>query len=170
MREMQCFFLLSAVLAAVVFDLKKDRIPNWLILCGLAAGWSTQLIKEQILGIFLFFGGAGIPILAGAFIYYFRMMGAGDIKLLAVAGGFMGPGKVIFCMAASLFAGGILAVLLLLKRRNLKERIFYLFHYIAEQKRTGEWKPYITEKDQGGRMHFSIAILAGILLYVGGVY
>ena len=170
MKGIQCRVLLPAAVAAAIFDLKEDRIPNWLILCGLAVGWSVQLMESQILGIFLFLGGVGVPIVLGAFLYYFRMMGAGDIKLLSMAGAFMGPGRVLLCVAASLLAGGVFAVILLLGRRNLRERMDYFCRYAAEWIRTGKWKPYLTEKDKSGRIHFTPAVLVGILLYAGGVY
>ena len=170
MKEVQCLFLLPVVTAAVFFDLKQDRIPNWLIVCGLSVGWSIQIMESQILGIFLFLWGVGVPLILGSFLYYFRMMGAGDIKLLSVAGGFMGPEKVFVCILASLFTGGLLALILILRRRNLRERMDYFGHYVTEWIHTGKWRPYLTGKDKSGKMHFALAVLAAILLYAGGVY
>lgn len=170
MRGTQCLFLVPLTAAAVWLDLKKERIPNWLIVSGLALGWCVQLIENGVLGIFWFSGGAGFMLLAGAPVYYFRMMGAGDIKLLAVAGGFLGPWEAVIFLGVSLMAGGCFAVYLLWKRRNLKERVCYFYCYVKKWKATGKWQPYLNDKDQNGRMHFSIAVLIGILLYAGGVY
>ena len=105
----------------------------------------------------------------GAGIYYFRMMGAGDMKLWAVVGGFLGPQRAVYCMIASLFVGAVLSIFVLLKRRNLKIRLLYFCSYIQKQQ-NGVWEPYLNEKDQDGRFHFAIAILGGILLCAGGVY
>lgn len=168
-KEMQCIFLFPIVLFAALFDLKKDRIPNALILTGLVFGWSLQLVQAGALGAVLFLGGAGLPLVLGAFLYYFRMMGAGDIKLLAVVGGFLGPQKAVCCVVASLLVGAVLSVGLLLKRRNLKERLLYFYRYLHRQQR-GKWEPYLNDQDEGGRIHFAAAILGGVLLYLGGVY
>ena len=105
----------------------------------------------------------------GAILYYFRMMGAGDIKLLAVAGGFLGPQEAVYCAAASLLVGAALSAVVLFKRKNLKKRLLYFYSYMYRQQ-TGEWEPYLNETDQDGRIHFAVAILGAILLYMGGVY
>lgn len=163
-------FLILLTVTAVFLDFRYDRIPNWLILSGLAIGWCVQLIQNGTLGILWFLGGAGLPVLAGALIYYFRMVGAGDIKLLSAAGCFMGPGNAAACMVFSVLAGGAFAVLLVWKHHNLMERIQYFCSYVTEMSVSGKWKPYLSEENKEGRIHFSIAVLAAVLLYAGGVY
>lgn len=129
-----------------------------------------QLIQNGTLGILWFLGGAGLPVLSGALIYYFRMMGAGDIKLLALAGCFMGPGKAAMCMVFSILTGGAFAALLVWKHHNLIERIQYFCSYITEISVSKRWKPYLSEENKEGKIHFSIAVFAAVLLYAGGVY
>jgi prepilin peptidase CpaA len=169
MRVWQGLFLLPIGLLAVLFDLRKDKIPNALILAGLVLGCFFQIVQARLLGMIVFLGGIGLPLILGAGIYYFRMMGAGDIKLLAVAGGFLGPQKAFYCTIVSLIVGSVLSLLLLLKRRNLKERILYFYSYMNRQQ-FGGWEPYLNEQDRGGRMHFAAAIFGALLLYIGGVY
>ena len=159
MKINQCFFLIPIGLFAVFFDLRKGKIPNELIVIGLIFGCCFQIRQAKAVGLLLFLGGACIPVVLGAGIYYFRMMGAGDMKLWAVVGGFLGPQRAVYCMIASLFVGAVLSIFVLLKRRNLKIR-----------QQNGVWEPYLNEKDQDGRFHFAIAILGGILLCAGGVY
>ncbi len=169
MRTLQCVLLVPIGLFAVYFDLRRDKIPNLLIVIGLILGWSFQLIQNGLLGVVVFFGGMGLPLVLGAVLYYFRMMGAGDIKLLAVAGGFLGPQEAVYCAAASLLVGAALSAVVLFKRKNLKKRLLYFYSYMYRQQ-TGEWEPYLNETDQDGRIHFAVAILGAILLYMGGVY
>lgn len=169
MRELQCFFLLFFAAAAAFGDLKYGRIPNLLILAGLLTGCCMQLAENEILGAFWFLGGAGIPILTAAFLYYFRMIGGGDIKLLSLVGGFLGIEKILICMGISLLAGAFFSAILLWKKRNLKERLEYFLNYAAAMKETGKWKPYIKEGD-AGKIPFSPAILVAVLCYAGGVY
>ena len=169
MKINQCFFLIPIGLFAVFFDLRKGKIPNELIVIGLILGCCFQIRQAKAVGLLLFLGGACIPVVLGAGIYYFRMMGAGDMKLWAVVGGFLGPQRAVYCMIASLFVGAVLSIFVLLKRRNLKTRLLYFCSYIQRQQ-NGDWEPYLNEKDQDGRFHFAIAILGGILLCAGGVY
>lgn len=169
MKINQCFFLIPIGLFAVFFDLRKGKIPNELIVIGLILGCCFQIRQAKAVGLLLFLGGACIPVVLGAGIYYFRMMGAGYMKLWAVVGGFLGPQRAVYCMIASLFVGAVLSIFVLLKRRNLKTRLLYFCSYIQRQQ-NGVWEPYLNEKDQDGRFHFAIAILGGILLCAGGVY
>ena len=142
MKINQCFFLIPIGLFAVFFDLRKGKIPNELIVIGLILGCCFQIRQAKAVGLLLFLGGACIPVVLGAGIYYFRMMGAGDMKLWAVVGGFLGPQRAVYCMIASLFVGAVLSIFVLLKRRNLKTRLLYFCSYIQRQQ-NGVWEPYL---------------------------
>ena len=129
MKINQCFFLIPIGLFAVFFDLRKGKIPNELIVIGLILGCCFQIRQAKAVGLLLFLGGVCIPVVLGAGIYYFRMMGAGDMKLWAVVGGFLGPqrggilydcfvicrvGVVDFCIAQKKKSKDKAAVLLFL--------------------------------------------------------
>ena len=169
MKWMQIMPMVLTGVAAVLCDLDKGKIPNGLILLALAAGFGWQVSMYGAAGLLHFLGGMMLPVLLLGGLFYFRMMGAGDMKLWAVVGGFLGPQRAVYCMIASLFVGAVLSIFVLLKRRNLKTRLLYFCSYIQRQQ-NGVWEPYLNEKDQDGRFHFAIAILGGILLCEGGVY
>ena len=76
--------------AAVFQDLRKGIISNVLILFGFLGGAVFQLIRLGGSGLILFFGSAVFPVLIFSILYYFRMIGAGDIKLMGVVTGFLG--------------------------------------------------------------------------------
>lgn len=82
MKINQCFFLIPIGLFAVFFDLRKGKIPNELIVIGLILGCCFQIRQAKAVGLLLFLGGACIPVVLGAGIYYFRMMGAGRYETL----------------------------------------------------------------------------------------
>lgn len=106
--------LLWLVLQAAVTDLALRRIPNVLILCGLLValllhgytGTPIDLLTTWLAGIatgFLVF----LP------LYALRGMAAGDVKLMAMTGAFVGPG--IACRIAMLTClfGGVLGLVML---------------------------------------------------------
>jgi prepilin peptidase CpaA len=111
MNPFLSFGLVVCVGLAAAIDVCQRRIPNWLSISGLLCGVCLNSIVEgkdgfvlSILGIvtgfsLLFFG------------YLLGGIGAGDVKLLAAVGAFLGP-KLVFCafiwMALS---GGVLALL-----------------------------------------------------------
>ena len=84
--------------AAVFQDLRKGIISNVLILFGFLGGAVFQLIRLGGSGLILFFGSAVFPVLLFSILYYFRMIGAGDIKLLAALGGFLGISDLFRCL------------------------------------------------------------------------
>ena len=99
------------VIFAAVYDFLTKRIPNWLtfpgMLIGIVAniilsGWMIGL-KESLLGVsvgfVLFFP-----------IYFFQIMGAGDVKLLMLIGAFVGYQLCFYVALASIFIGGAYAL------------------------------------------------------------
>ena len=173
MKWMQIMPMVLTGVAAVLCDMDKGKIPNGLILLALAAGFGWQVSMYGAAGLLHFLGGMMLPVLLLGGLFYFRMMGAGDIKLLAAAGGFLGTGKVIPCIVWSFLAGAVYACGLLFLRQNLKERLQYFGTYVLKYFKTRKWEPYYVRYtvDIGDNcLYFSIPVLISILLYAGGVY
>lgn len=136
MKINQCFFLIPIGLFAVFFDLRKGKIPNELIVIGLILGCCFQIRQAKAVGLLLFLGGACIPVVLGAGIYYFRMMGAGDMKLWAVVGGFLGPQRAVYCMIASLFVGAVLSIFCIAQKKKSKDKVAVLLFLYSK---AAEW-------------------------------
>lgn len=161
--------LLLITEAAVLFDLERGRIPNGLIFAGLGLGVIYQYISAGIVGLLLCTGGMILPAVLLGPLYYFRMIGAGDIKLFCVIGGFLGPGICFRCIVQAVLAGGVISLSILLYYGNLTERLFYFMDYIQDYLETGSWKPYLSGVGERARFCFSIPVLFSILCYIGGV-
>ena len=129
---MRQFALLSIAVVAVLRDLREGRIPNRLIVIGLVCGAVWQFAAAGQAGVVLFVGGCVLPVLLFGGLYYFRMFGAGDIKLLCVLGGFLGPMDGFRCIAVSVFFGGCIALAILIAGGGLRERLGYLAGYLFE--------------------------------------
>ena len=110
--------LLPGVVLASWIDWRYRKVPNWLnlslILSGLTVqgifhGWSG--VWTGLLGMLLGFGLLIIPWLMHA-------MGAGDVKLMAAIGVWLGPLLTLraFCVGAIL-AGAIAVAMIVLGRR-----------------------------------------------------
>ncbi len=160
--------LLSA--GAVIMDIFGWRISNYWIYGWGAAGFVYE---------FIFFGGEGIwdrmiamalPILLLAWLFYFRMMGAGDIKLFAATGVWLGSSDILICLLLSFVAGAFTAIVLFLKNRNAKERFGVLGKYAARLLRTKVRIDYGIKNAGNARVHVSIFLLVGVLLKIIGVY
>ena len=101
---------LSVTLAACVTDLRSRRIPNALTFSAAAAallahgalgGWdgTTTAIAGYLVGLMLF-----LP------FFLLGGMGAGDVKLIAAVGAWLGPSQAVWAVLFTALAGGALAI------------------------------------------------------------
>src|SRR5687768_11743315 len=82
--------LLALLGSAMWCDIRTRRIPNKLVLVGLATSFVAQGLRG-LDGTQAWFLGtlAGFGLLLP--LYVIRAMGAGDVKLMAMVGSFLGP-------------------------------------------------------------------------------
>lgn len=114
--------VLCASLAAAIFDLRSRRIPNAISIAlaigGLAfnffAGWQHGLAALGLMALVL---------VAGTIAFSFKLIGGGDIKLIAAAAGTLGwPLCVPFALFMFL-SGGVVAVGFALVRGRLRHTV-----------------------------------------------
>lgn len=99
--SLQHCLVLTVATGAVWMDLRTRRIANEWIITAWIAGLVTQLIRYGAAGAGIFLFGMLFPILALYILFYFHMLGAGDIKLLSAVGGFLGVPAILKCMIRS---------------------------------------------------------------------
>ncbi len=160
------------LLGAAWYDGKEHRIPNWWLgaafLCGLAVkmlGAQEGRAAAACAG-YLFRILTGVAVLFPLFL--FRMIGAGDIKLIALMAGFLGFGSGLWAIACGCFAGAILSLVKLLVQRNLYQRLTYLFVYFRRMFQTKEIVPYYRADRDGYGVVIPLAccLLAGYVWYL----
>ncbi len=167
MEGIRIISLLAITETAALFDLYEGRIPNGLTVCGLAMGFVWQLFAKGLPGVCVFFCGALLPALVFGLLFYFRMIGAGDIKLLMAAGGFLGVPGVLRCILLSLFAAGLIALFLVIRNRSIVERFTCLFTYIREICRGGKWSPYMVDRaEEGAKFCFAVPVAIAVLFCI----
>jgi leader peptidase (prepilin peptidase)/N-methyltransferase len=122
------FFIFTAVLIVITFiDLDHQIIPDILTLPGipifcLAAIFLLKIPwLEALLGLLI---GGGILFMI-AFVYELisrrEGMGGGDIKLLAMIGGFLGWKSLIFILLFSSFSGAMVGITaMIIKKQDMK--------------------------------------------------
>lgn len=104
---------------AAVIDVRTRRIPNALtasvagsgVLLA-AQGWHELAPASALLGLAL-----GAALLAPG--YLLGATGAGDVKLLAAVGAWVGPALIAHVFLYSAIAGGVLAAIVALRRGRL---------------------------------------------------
>lgn len=118
--------LVALLLAATWFDVRSHRIPNTLVFWGALAGILLNVTLPQGrgfisvlpggLGFLDALTGLGIGLAVFLPVYLLRAMGAGDVKLIAMVGAFLGPAQIWGAMFGVALAGGILALMVALRQ------------------------------------------------------
>jgi len=102
-----CLVTLAA--AAAASDLVSRKVSNRLNLAILALGLGWRALLLGVPGVALGVAGAalGLALLLPPFAA--RWIGAGDVKLLAALGGWLGPMSTVYAGLGGLIGGGVLA-------------------------------------------------------------
>jgi prepilin peptidase CpaA len=97
-------------LTACVTDVRTRRIPNLLTFGAAAAALVFHAVTGG--GSGLGFSAAGWVVGAAVFLPFFLLggMGAGDVKLMAALGAWLGPREALSIALYGTLAGGVLAV------------------------------------------------------------
>lgn len=113
MDALHNLILALVLVAATASDLRSRRIPNLLtypaMLLGLALGATTHGMP----GLLSALAGLGLGLGLMLVPFLFGVMGAGDVKLMAVVGAFLGAGGVLWAFLFTSLAGGAYALIVL---------------------------------------------------------
>jgi prepilin peptidase CpaA len=105
------YWPIAAVLVIATFtDVRSRRIPNWLVLPFLAAGIAVSGWMFGWHGVEQSLAGAGLGILVYGFLFWMGGMGAGDVKLCAAIGAWIGPGQLLIALVLIGLVGGVMAL------------------------------------------------------------
>lgn len=163
-----CLFLV----AACGFDYRCNKIPNLLILVIAVVGALQYWSAGGLVGVLCFLG--TVVLVAGVLYPLFKIgsLGAGDVKLLGVTAGYLPFKKILIFLFVSLLIAAIISLVKMWKKNNFSERLRYLFAYLADVCRSGNFKLYLeNEADkQAAGICLSGPVLLAVLLHWGGVY
>jgi prepilin peptidase CpaA len=115
-------FVLVASLVAAIADIRTRRVPNALAVAlfvsGLAlnafSGWQAAAADLALVAI---------VIVAGTFAFSLKLIGGGDVKLLAAAAGTLGYPSAVSFLLFTLVCGGAVAVVFSALRGRLTATI-----------------------------------------------
>jgi prepilin peptidase CpaA len=155
------FLALSLGLAAAVaIDVRTRRIPNWLTGAiagagfGLAFGGGGVTPFDALLGVLL-----GLALMLPG--HMIGATGAGDVKLMAAVGAFLGPGLVFRAFLYSALAGGAMALAIASRRGLLTDTVLGTTRLVTSPAAT---RDAIVTPGRGNRFAYGPAIAAGTLI------
>jgi len=153
--------LAAALLTAVVTDLRSQRIYNWLTFPLMLAGIGLHTAVSGLDGLLFSASGFGLGVAVMILPFLLGVMGAGDVKLMAGIGAWVGPSTILTAFVLTCLAGGVYALGVLLFHRDAARRIFanirqFLFGLVAT--RTLSYTPTSASLP---RLCYGVAIAAG---------
>lgn len=108
----EVWFVSSVLVVAAIIDGCKLRVPNWLTYHLIAGGLVISTIIGGALGCVWSLAGTALGLALLLPLYAVGGMGAGDVKLLAGVGAWVGPGLLLFAFVNSVLVGAVLALVL----------------------------------------------------------
>jgi prepilin peptidase CpaA len=157
--------VLVVAVVAVVSDLRSRRIPNWLTFGAAVFAVAYGTFTSGVSGL----GASVAGWLAGAALFFplFALggMGAGDVKLLAALGAWLGPAESVWVAMFAAMAGGVLGLAVAIVRGYLRTAISNLWVMLMHWRTQGLGPvPGLTLKDSNSpRLAYAIPISIGVL-------
>src|SRR4051794_15183540 len=102
--------LVVVAVAAGVTDILWRKIPNWLALAAVIAGFAVRYYVGGTPGLITAAKGLGLAFLIYFPLWLLRAMGAGDVKLMAALGAIAGPGHWLLIFLAAGILGAVAAL------------------------------------------------------------
>lgn len=158
------------VMAAVI-DWRTYRLPNWLTMGGTLVAYMLSLTAGGI-GIVDSVVGWAIGLVLMLPLYGLRMTGAGDVKLMAMVGAFLGLPDVLFALLLTMIAGGIAAVAFAAWRRNVSRMVVNardLLQLTAMAAAHGQ-RPSLGSMPSVGKLPYGICVCIGTFAWLAWVH
>ena len=149
------------MLVATVVDIRTRRIPNELT--ATMAGIGIGLAAAGISGVPLWASAAGFLIGLALMMpgHLLGATGAGDVKLMAAVGAIVGPATVVNAFLFTAVAGGVLALVVAVRRQRLAVTVAGTGRLIAG---SADAKTIIQSAPAASRFAYGPAIAVGSIL------
>jgi prepilin peptidase CpaA len=171
MQQTILYPLAVLLLISSIFDIRFQRIPNWITFGAMAAGLCVNTFLAGTDGLAQSAG--GIVLGTGIFLIPYTMggMGAGDAKLMGAVGAFLGVKGVFVAALFTMVTGGVYAIVMMLWHWQYgKEILLSVKDNIASLALTRRLTPSSTPTHAQAagrpRLCYGVAIAGGTFLYM----
>lgn len=170
--------LVVLLLLAAFIDVRSYRIPNWLTVGGAVLGlglntaiaWHSLSAAWALDGFLWALGGMAAGLVIMLPMYALRVMAAGDVKLMAMAGAFVGWPDILFAILCSLIAGGAAALAFAVYRRalgRLAGNVAHIVQSVAFAAATGLRGSPMAGRASVGRIPYAACAAVGTTAWLG---
>lgn len=164
--------LFGLLLTAAIIDYRSHRIPNWLVLSGALFGVIYNIAVPPFPHTSWLWPlqGLGLGFVVFLPLYLLGVMGAGDVKLMAMVGAIVGPIDMVWVLLYSMIVGGVLSIMLVLAHgtatrmwRNLSTLFKLSFLNMLSGVRPDL---HIDSRLSAGKLPYGVAIAIGTIGYL----
>ncbi len=180
MVEFSGLGLLGGLLGAAVWhDLKSYRVPNRIVFPGIALAVVLHAFVPAGISFMGALQGGGLLHALGGLavglglllpLYLMRAAGAGDVKLMAMAGAFLGPKDAFGAVLFTFSTGALLALacavrtgVMLRMAHNIRIILYSLFARLA----AANGPSFDSSTDAAAKIPYTVAIAIGTAGWVG---
>lgn len=128
------WFVSVVLIVAAVIDGKILKVPNWLTFPFILSGLVYWTVAGGMSGLGYSFAGAFVGMMLLLVLRNVGGMGAGDVKLLAGVGAWLGTYTTLWVFAATSIVGGIMGAWMIYRSGN------WFKHYAMAHQILHEWK------------------------------
>lgn len=112
------------LLVAALSDLRTRRIPNTLVVVLAVTGLGFSVLHAPLAeGALRGGGGLALGLVLWLPFYVLGWLGAGDVKMFAAAGSWLGPARTLESAAIAALVGAVLAVVWIVRNHGAKRAI-----------------------------------------------
>jgi prepilin peptidase CpaA len=163
--------VLAALLAtAAVIDWRTYRIPNWLTVGGMALGLLGNTAADGLMsGLLPALAGLALGVAVLLPLYALRLMGAGDVKLMAAAGAFIGAPEILYAVLFTFIAGGAVALAFAAYRKALRRmagNVLDTVRFMAFAAVIGLKPEPAAQRPSVGKLPYGCSIAAGTVVWL----
>lgn len=164
--------LIGLLVTAAIADYRSHRIPNWLVLCGTLFGLTYNTMFPPFLHASLLWPleGLGIGFIVFLPLYLLGVMGAGDVKLMAMVGAFLGPDDMLWVLLYTMIVGGVLSIIFVFVHgtaRRMSRNLSALFQMGFFNTLAGSRPDFhIDASASAGKLPYGVAIAIGTIGYL----
>ncbi len=157
------WILLAVLIAATIVDSRTRRIPNLLSLGAAALGILLAVTGYGSVTPGAALGGLALGLAALLPLHLLKAMGAGDVKLMAAVGAYLGPSVTLAAVLCTFIAGAVIAITVLIVRDGPRETAQRYWFGIKHLILGGTWLGKRVDEEGTGPLRFPYAgaILCG---------
>ncbi|MEJ2541401.1 MAG: prepilin peptidase [Gemmatimonadota bacterium] len=151
-------------MVATVTDVRERRIPNWVTAGGALVGVLFAALPSGI-GLGASVLGLAVGLAVTLPVYAVGALGAGDAKLLAAVGAFMGAGSLLSVMLYAGLAGGLLGLLSAARRGVLIPVLLETKNWFIHAVTLGRHgRRHTIDDPEASTIPYGVAIAAGAMV------